>query len=237
MWHFSWFKCLTIKLKRTDKIFFFLWLSLAVLNTFSLVPPVVFKHTHVYRVNLTSGPPFTRLANISLSSPHPWGLTSDMKSVRKFTEQTCINTFCQHGHSVTGGQPQHSGIKRTTAGNMTQFPAGEEQEKGGDVTEIQSYITFVKSTGRNSLADLARDLERALLVVLFLKHLGGNGGSSRDPTHTKKIFHSLLYSFFVSVFLTLWLPLCLSSHFGPSQTHLHQHTHSRQNSGSPSLTG
>lgn len=109
-----------------------------------------------------------------------------MKSVRKFTEQTCINTFCQHGHSVTGGQPQHSGIKRTTAGNMTQFPAGEEQEKGGDVTEIQSYITFVKSTGRNSLADLARDLERALLVVLFLKHLGGNGGSSRDPTHTKK---------------------------------------------------
>lgn len=54
------------------------------------------------------------------------------------------------------------------------------------MTEIQSYITFVKSTGRNSLADLARDLERALLVVLFLKHLGGNGGSSRDPTHTQK---------------------------------------------------
>lgn len=104
---------------------------------------------------------------------------------------------------------------------MTQFSAGEEQEKGGDMTEIQSYITFIKSTGRNSLADLARDLERALLVVLFLKHLGGNGGSSRDPTKRKNLSLSLLYSFFVSVFLTLWLPLCLSSHFGPSQTHSH----------------
>lgn len=73
---------------------------------------------------------------------------------------------------------------------MTHCSAGEdrEEEEEGGMTDIHSYITFIKSTGRNSLADLARDLERAVLAVLFLKHLGGIGGSRRGPT---KIVHSL----------------------------------------------
>lgn len=99
------------------------------------------------------------------------------------------------------------------------------------MTDIHSYITFIKSTGKNSLADLARDLERA---VLFLKHLG------RDRRVTQRSHKNLSLSL---VLLGLRLPHPVAPTpsllllWSLSDTLKDTGTHSRQHSSSPSQTG
>lgn len=61
---------------------------------------------------------------------------------------------------------------------MTQFPAGEEQEEGEHDRDTFTHAVHSKGAKKeekkNSLADLARDLEGPsfLCTFLFLKHLG-----------------------------------------------------------------
>lgn len=89
----------------------------------------------------------------------------------------------------------------------------------GGMTDIHSYITFIKPTGgKTHLLILPETLSVLSLLSFFLNILEG---SRRGPT---KISHSLLYSL-VSVFLALWLPLCLASYCGPSQTHSKTQAH------------
>lgn len=107
------------------------------------------------------------------------------------------------------------------------------------MTEIHSHMRYIHKIHRekNSLADLARDLERTLLRFLTPKHLGGDGGSSGDPTQVSS-----------SLCLLLLLRLCLLHSCCDSPLPLlplkqslslfsHTHIHSCQHSGSPSQTG
>lgn len=120
---------------------------------------------------------------------------------------------------------------------MTQFSSSECGGGAGPRYSIttQVYIhtfihTFINSSGKNSLVNLARDFERALFTVLFLKHPGGCGGV-KAKSHKKSL----------SLFLLLLLRLRLSNPVAPvlsllslwfftnsKHTQTHSHTQSRQ---------
>lgn len=101
--------------------------------------------------------------------------------------------------------------------NMTQVSAAEEQEEGEHDTHTLTHACTQR--GENSLADLARALERA---ILLLQHLGGNGGSHKS----------------LSLSLLLLPRLCLPLPVAPtlsllslwSLTHTHTFTHAHVSS-------
>ena len=112
-----------------------------------------------------------------------------------------------------------------------------KNRRRGDMTEIQCQRTHTFIKIKKHSLGFARALERAILtfLILFLKYPGGHGEG-----RATKITLSLSHSFFVSVFLTLWLPLCLSSPFSSSQKHsIHTHlfTSVQFDAGSSSQTG
>lgn len=154
----------------------------------------------------------------------PCGSTPCWKSVSTFTELSNVYAFRQSSRSVTGGPAQRSGTKRTTGRprkHDTLLCWGGTGGGGGGVWPTCTHtLHSLNPLGKTHLLILPETLS---VLSFFLNILGGFGGSRRGPT---KIFHSLLYSL-VSVFLTLWLALRLSSYCGPSQTHskTQAHTH------------
>lgn len=101
---------------------------------------------------------------------------------------------------------------------MTHFSGGEEQEEGEHDrhTIIRSEIHW-ETTHLLILPEILSVFESFFLNILEVMV-----GPAEIPQ--KSLTRLLSYSFFVSVFLTVWLPLCLSSAFGSSQTHSRSHT-------------